>query len=66
MAPNAALYYDTDWRDAVTNRGITKNVNVSAQGGNEATKFFVSGSYFDQKGIILASDFKRYSSKLNL
>ena len=66
LAPNAALYYDTDWRDAVTNRGITKNVNVSAQGGNEATKFFVSGSYFDQKGIILASDFKRYSSKLNL
>ena len=66
LAQNAALYYDTDWRDAVTNRGITKNVNVSAQGGNESTKFFVSGGYFDQKGIILASDFKRYSSKLNL
>ncbi len=66
LSQNAALYYDTDWRDAVTNRGITKNVNVSAQGGNEATKFYVSGGYFDQKGIILSSDFKRYSSKLNL
>lgn len=64
--PDASLYYDTNWRDAVTNTGITKNVNLSAQGGNETTKFFISGGYFDQKGIILASNFKRYSGKVNL
>ena len=66
LNPGASLYYDTNWRDAVTNTGITKNVNLSAQGGNEATKFFISGGYFDQKGIILASNFKRYSGKLNI
>ncbi len=62
----ASLYYDTDWRDEVINRGVTKDINVSAQGGNDKTKFFISGGYFDQKGIILSSDFKRYSSKINV
>jgi TonB-linked SusC/RagA family outer membrane protein len=66
LNPGAALYYDTDWRDAVLDRGVTKDVNVSAQGGNEKTKFFISGGYFDQKGIVLASDFTRYSSKINI
>ncbi len=66
LDPTAKLYYDTDWRDAVINRGETKNVNVSAQGGNESTKFFISGGYFDQKGIVLASNFKRYSGKVNI
>lgn len=62
----AALNYDTDWRDEVINRGVTKDVNVSAQGGNDKTKFFISGGYFDQKGIVLSSNFKRYSSKINV
>ncbi|MBC7417824.1 MAG: TonB-dependent receptor [Pedobacter sp.] len=66
LNPGAALFYDTNWRDAVTNTGVTKSVNLSAQGGNDATKFFFSGGYFDQKGIILASNFKRYSGKINL
>lgn len=62
----AALNYDTDWRDAVLNRGVTKDVNVSAQGGTEKTKFYISGGYFDQKGIVLNSNYTRYSSKVNL
>ncbi len=66
LDPNARLYYDTDWRDAVLNRGETKNINVSAQGGTDATKFFLSGGFFDQKGIVLASNFKRYSGKINV
>ncbi|TDQ09498.1 SusC/RagA family TonB-linked outer membrane protein [Pedobacter metabolipauper] len=66
LAPGAALFYDTDWRDEVLRRGVTKDVNVSASGGSEKLKFYVSGGYFDQKGIIIGSDFKRYSGKINL
>ncbi|MBC7759210.1 MAG: TonB-dependent receptor [Phormidesmis sp. FL-bin-119] len=66
LDPNASLYYDTDWRDAVINRGEVKNINVSAQGGSDATRFFISGGVFDQKGIVLASNFKRYSGKINV
>lgn len=66
LSESAKLYYDTDWRDAVINTGKTKDVNVSLSGGNEKTKFFVSGGYFDQDGIVIGSDFKRYSGKINL
>jgi TonB-linked SusC/RagA family outer membrane protein len=66
LADGAALLYDTDWRDEVLRKGITNNIDLSVSGGNEKTKFFFSGGYFDQKGIIIASDFKRYSSKLNI
>ena len=66
LAPGAALFYDTDWRSEVLRRGVTKDVNVSASGGTDKTKYYVSGGYFDQKGIVLASDFKRFSGKFNL
>lgn len=66
LSNGAALLYDTDWRDAVLRKGKTKDYNVSASGGTETTKFYMSGGYSDQQGIALASSFKRYSGKLNL
>ena len=58
--------YDTDWRDAVLNQGHTQDYSISVSGGSDKTKFYLSGGLFDQKGIVLASDFKRYSTKFNL
>ncbi len=58
--------YDTDWRDEILNQGRTQDYGISVSGGNEKTKFYLSGGYFTQKGIVLASDFKRYSTKFNL
>ncbi|MGA9648281.1 MULTISPECIES: TonB-dependent receptor [Pedobacter] len=66
LAPGASLLYDTNWRDEVLRRGQTKDVNVSASGGSEKLKYYVSGGYFDQKGIVIGSDYKRYSGKFNL
>jgi TonB-linked SusC/RagA family outer membrane protein len=60
------LLYNTDWRDAVLNQGRTEEYGLNVSGGNECTKFYLSGGYFSQKGIVLASDFKRYSAKINL
>ncbi|MEO6683584.1 MAG: TonB-dependent receptor [Ginsengibacter sp.] len=58
--------YDTDWRSAVLNQGKTEDYSISVSGGSDKTKFYLSGGLFDQKGIVLASDFKRYSTKFNL
>ncbi|NII84396.1 TonB-dependent receptor [Pedobacter riviphilus] len=65
LANGASLLYDTDWRDEVLRRGVTKNIDLSASGGNDRSKFFVSGGYFEQNGIVIRSDFKRYSGKFN-
>lgn len=66
LASGASLLYDTDWRDEVLRRGVTKNIDLSASGGNDKTKFFLSGGYFEQNGIVIRSDFKRYSGKFNI
>lgn len=61
-----AALYQTNWRDAVTRQGTSADYNLSVQGGNDRTTYYISGGYMDQKGITLASDFKRYSAKINV
>ncbi|MGE4586024.1 MAG: SusC/RagA family TonB-linked outer membrane protein [Mangrovibacterium sp.] len=57
---------DTDWYDEVTRDGFTQDYNLDISGGNEKTKFFVSGSYYDEEGIVIGKDMKRYSGRVNL
>lgn len=66
LASGTVLLYDTDWRSEVLRQGVTKDVNVSAAGGTDKLKYYVSGGYFNQKGIVLGSDFRRFSGKFNL
>ncbi|WP_343530905.1 TonB-dependent receptor [Pedobacter sp.] len=66
LAAGTSLIYDTDWRSEVLRQGVTKDVNVAASGGSEKLKFYVSGGYFDQKGIVIGSDYKRFTGKFNL
>ncbi len=57
---------DTDWQDEIFRSAPISSYQFSAAGGNEDTKFYVSGEYFDQDGIIISTDFKRYSFRANL
>jgi TonB-dependent starch-binding outer membrane protein SusC len=58
---------NTKWMDlAFGNNAPTQGYELSASGGTEKTKFFVSGGYFDQTGISLGSYFKRYSGRINI
>lgn len=51
--------------DAVLRTAPQRSYNLSASGGNEALRYAISGEYFDQDGIILNSNFKRYSVRAN-
>lgn len=57
---------DYDWDGEMFRTGSTKNVEFSAAGGNEKTKFFASLSYLDATGVANGSDFNRISGRLNL
>ena len=57
---------DTDWLDEMTQNGFTMEHLVSLNGGNEKTKFFVSGSYLQQDGILVGSGLQRFSGRINL
>ena len=57
---------DTDWFKELTRQGQYQQFDVSASGGSEKTRFFVSGSYYNSKAPLLGSDFKRYTAKVNV
>lgn len=57
---------NTVWLDEVLKNAAIRNFELSASGGNEKTKFYVGGSYFDQDGIVINSGLKRLSTRLNL
>ncbi|MEG1616218.1 MAG: TonB-dependent receptor [Bacteroidales bacterium] len=56
-----------NWRDIVFNNNAPfSNYEVNASGASDKVNYFVSGSYYDQEGIALGSDFKRYAVRTNL
>ncbi|WP_439881256.1 SusC/RagA family TonB-linked outer membrane protein [Pontibacter sp. MBLB2868] len=57
---------NTDWSDVFFREGKTQTHEVNANGGDEKTRFYISGSYFDQSGIALRSDLERYSGRVNI
>ena len=56
----------TDWQDAIFQRAFMHNNQLSVVGGNADNQFALSGGYFKQDGIILNSDFERYSLRSNM
>jgi TonB-dependent starch-binding outer membrane protein SusC len=59
-------YQKTDWGKEAFRTGRTSNYQLSASGGNDKTKFYASGGYFNQEGILVGSEFERFSARLNL
>ena len=57
---------DTDWLDEVLRLAPVQNYELSASGGKEKTKFFFSGRYFNQEGVVLGTNYEKYNGRLNL
>ena len=58
---------NTDWQDILyKDNAPTKNIDLSATGGNEKTRFYVSGFYTDQQAIVINNRFYRYGGRMNL
>jgi len=56
----------TDWQEAIFQVAPMQSYQLSTLGGSENTQFSLSGSYFKQQGVILNSDFERYSIRSNI
>ncbi len=56
----------TNWQDAVFQTAWQQQHQISAEGGTDKINYFVSGSYTDQDGTIIGSNFNRYSFRVNL
>lgn len=61
-------YYSTqrtDWQRALYGNGNTTNADLALRGGSSKSRYSISGNYFDDKGIIVNSFFKRVSGSVN-
>ncbi len=59
------LPYNTDWYDAISQRGLLQNHNVNINGGTEDVRYFFSAGYIQDEGILKGADFSRVSLRSN-
>lgn len=61
-----AMGEGTDWQESVLQTAPIQNHTITVAGGSEKTKFSLSGSNFNQAGIIIGSDYVRNSLRANI
>ena len=54
-----------DWQDAALRTGFQQEHQLSAVGGDEISRYSISGSYKSQEGIVKGTDLTRYSGRIN-
>ena len=57
---------DVNWPDQIFRNAHYQDYNLSIQGGSNDTHYYISGEYLDTKGVVVGSDMKRYSGRVNL
>lgn len=57
---------DTDWLGLVLQDGTQQDHQVSVSGGSENVTYYLSGSYYNEEGVIQNSDFNRYAFRANI
>jgi TonB-linked SusC/RagA family outer membrane protein len=56
----------TDWLSLITRTGTVMQHNLSISGGSEGVKYFLSGNYFKQDGVVRNSGIERASFRSNI
>ncbi|SDR88252.1 TonB-linked outer membrane protein, SusC/RagA family [Mucilaginibacter mallensis] len=55
-----------DWQDEVFRKALFENYNLSASGGTENVKYFISGNYLNQNGTLINSNYLNYGMRANV
>ncbi|HKR07968.1 MAG TPA: SusC/RagA family TonB-linked outer membrane protein [Gemmatimonadaceae bacterium] len=57
---------NTDWQSLVYRTAPVRDMNLGLSGGSGRVKYYVSGSYYGQDGIQLATAYNRASGRANI
>lgn len=57
---------NTDWQDEVFRTAPISGAEIAAAGGTDRIRYRVSGSWFDQKGVVITSAYRRLGGRANL
>jgi TonB-dependent starch-binding outer membrane protein SusC len=56
---------NTDWQDAMFRQASIRQHTINLSGGNDKSRFFASGGYFKQQGIMLGTGYERGNFRIN-
>ncbi len=57
---------DTDWQDEIFRTAPIQSHSLSISGGNANMRYYASGEYMNQQGLVISTGFERFSSRFNL
>lgn len=57
---------NTNWLDQVLRNGKGVDLNASVSGGNDRTRYYLSGGYDKQESFIINNDFERAQARMNI
>ena len=57
---------NTDWQDLIYQNGFVSDTQLAISGGTEEIKYYFSGNYFNQEGVVINSGYERFSFLSNI
>lgn len=60
------LTYSTNWQNEAFQRAPFSQYDLNVSGGADKTKFFISGQYSDQRGILIGNAYQRMNARFNI
>jgi TonB-dependent starch-binding outer membrane protein SusC len=66
LIPGVTDAVNTNWQDAVLRTGIMQQYQLSVTGGDNNTRYYISGSFREEEGVQLNNKFQRGSLTINL
>jgi TonB-linked SusC/RagA family outer membrane protein len=66
FADPAAEGQGTNWQSLIFRTAPIQNYQLGINGGDEKTQISISGNFMQQEGIVINSDFTRYSLRVNV
>jgi len=64
--PNDPNLVNTDWQGIMFRAAPVSNLNASVRGGSDRVQYFVSGSQFNQEGVVFGSGYDRQAGRVNV
>lgn len=62
----ASLGEGTNWQDEIFRTSPVQNYQLTVTGGDERTKYMFSAGYFNQQGVVVNSDYERFSARAKI
>ena len=57
---------DVDWQKAIFRAAPLSDFELNASGGSEKVRFNASAGFYKQQGVLIGTDYSRYTTRLNL